>query len=478
MKRFLCIVIFALATLSFGQTRSPFSYNADIVDYGNGKKIYEFHAGHINFRNLEGRFRRISTELTWRPLLQSWTQDSSNYACRIPLYADGWFVFTSQYKGSDYVLRAQPTASHVKGVLTKDANSGQSVYYKDAFGVGIDFQVWPARDGLRKVIIIREKPAKLADMSFSFRLVIPVEERLAAIRSHDGSLWDGSRLLDFTDRDVRLGEAGKEIYFNNARMWDSAGREEPVKIEMYRELLSLYLRKTVPASFLESAAYPIYTDHPTNYAPTAGDGFCGLTSKYTSWYSIRSGSSSSTTNYTTTYSYATEFENDPSVERFSICRGFFPIDTAEIPDGAAITAASFFFYASSKTVYGGDYDYINIVQTTQADSTKLVSSDYAKCGPLNGATKLSADKSVSSILTSGYTEMALNSSGIAAINKTGTTRLGMRSGYDLENEEPPSSSYGKVQAYFSEYTGTDRDPYLSVTVEESSYGGYMMFISE
>jgi len=105
-------------------------------------------------------------------------------------------------------------------------------------------------------------------------------------------------------------------------------------------------------------------------------------------------------------------------------------------------------------------------------------SDYAKCGPLNGATKLSADKSVSSILTSGYTEMALNSSGIAAINKTGTTRLGMRSGYDLENEEPPSSSYGKVQAYFSEYTGTDRDPYLSVTVEESSYGGYMMFISE
>lgn len=478
MKRFWCAILFVLVSLSFGQTRVPFSYNSNVIDLGNGKKTYEFHAGHINFKNAAGRFRRINTTLTWRPILRVWEQDSASYSCRIPQYADDWFVFSSHYNESDYVLRALPIASHVKGVLQSTSGEGESVLYANAFGAGIDFQVWASRDGLRKVIIIREKPKAVSDMSFEFQITIPVAERLSAIRSYDGTLWDGSATLDFKDREIRLGETGKEIYFSNARVWDSAGLDEPVGIELRKELLKIYLKKTIPASFLENTTYPVYTDHPTNYAPTAGDGFCGKSSSYTDWGTVRGATSAPTANYTTTASYATEFENTSSNSTFAICRGFFPIDTQGIADDAIISEASFFFYASSKIAYGGDYDYINLVQTTQADSTKLEAADFARCGSLNNATKLSTNKSVSAVSTSGYTEMVLNSNGISAISKKGVTRIGMRSGFDLENVEPPADSYGRVVAYYSEYTGTANDPYLSVTVEESTFKGYLMFISE
>jgi hypothetical protein len=474
---FLIFVLF-FAGLSHSQTRMPRSYTADIIKNPDSTKTYEFHVGHINFRNSLGRFRPINTTLTWRPLLKVWQQDSASYMCRIPQYADGLFTFVSNYEGSDYTLRASPMCAHVAGTLLDDDGSGQSVYYADAFGAGIDLRVWATRHGLLKVIIIKERPASItADMHFDFQIIIPLEARLEAIRNADGTLWDKESDLSFRDRLLKLGEAGKEIYFNPALVWDSAGNTEPVDIKIYRSALKYYMRKTVTAAFLESATYPVYTDHPTDFAPGAGDGFVGRSNAYSTWSTERSASDAETADYTSTSAtYMVEYGCEAN-NTVSLCRGFFPFNTSTIGAGETVTAASFYFYASSKTSVGGDYDYINVQSSTQASLTQLGTGDYNNFLLSPGADSLyCANKSVATIATNAYTEMAFDADGIAGIKKGAYTKLVVRSGFDIENQSPDcgSEQYGRVVVYYSENTGS-YDPKLTVTVA-SSYAGAMIFV--
>lgn len=483
MKRVVwyCLFLaFSFVLPANAQTRIPHSYTADIIKNPDSTKTYEFHVGHINFRNSLGRFRPINTTLTWRPLLKVWQQDSASYVCRIPQYADGLFTFISNYEGADYTLRASPMCAHAVGTLLADDGSGQSVYYADAFGTGIDLRVWATRHGLLKVIIIREKPASItADMHFDFQMIIPLEARLDAIRNADGTLWDKESDLTFRDRLIKLGEAGKEIYFNPALVWDSAGRTEPVDIRLYRSNLKFYLRKTVTAAFLESATYPVYTDHPTDFAPGAGDGFCGRSNKYSTWSDERSATDAETCNYTSTSAnYMVEYgcEADNTI---SICRGYFPFDTSEISAGETVTAATFSFVAYQKSVVGGDYDYINVQASTQASLTQLVAGDYNNFLMNPGADSLySANKSVSTIATGSYTDMVFDANGIAGIKKGGYTKLVVRSGFDIENKSPDcgTEEYGGVTVYYSENTGS-YDPKLSVTVAAGTYSGAIMFVN-
>jgi len=72
---------------------------------------------------------------------------------------------------------------------------------------------------------------------------------------------------------------------------------------------------------------------------------------------------------------------------------------------------------------------------------------------------------ITGVSTSAYTSFPLNATGIGWINKTGFTLLGTREGHDATNNAPSASAtYERATFANSEYTGTDHDPYLDVTV--------------
>lgn len=140
---------------------------------------------------------------------------------------------------------------------------------------------------------------------------------------------------------------------------------------------------------------------------------------------------------------------------YTVSRVFFPIDTSALPPGAGITAATLYFYVADT---GAGDKALGVVQTSQANTGTLVVGDFDECGavdnPTEGATR-------SSSVSAGYNGLVLNATGRGWIDDDGITKLGIRGGKDIDDISPISRHY--LRLCYSEYTGTDHDPYLRVT---------------
>ena len=159
---------------------------------------------------------------------------------------------------------------------------------------------------------------------------------------------------------------------------------------------------------------------------------------------------------------------------FAIVRGFFPIDTSEIPDDANISAAT--INLKPQTVAVDDNDdqaYVAIVKTFQANTNDLVFADYEDCGYDTGheeggrakylAVKGSDDIMLEDMTADIWKAWTLNETGIGWINKTGFTKIGARSGHDIEDiaTVKVSTGWNDLRIYFGSSSGNE--PYLSVT---------------
>src|SRR3989304_10546370 len=240
------------------------SYTRKVILKDNGDKLYRFHTAHKHFKDINGNFQTIDTRLIVDPITKSWKHSSASYHPTIPEFSDDWFEFLNKFEGANHTIKARPVASHVKGVYAEELDGSVAVTYPEAFGKGIDLKVYSYWAGLKKVVVINEKPAVLSDMSFDFELSLPVDINFK-VKTQTDSLIDVSKDFDFTDKTIKLGEVGKESYFRNAVMWDSGGLSEKVGIKLVHSGGKLFIRKTIPQAFLEKAVFPVYTDHPTSY---------------------------------------------------------------------------------------------------------------------------------------------------------------------------------------------------------------------
>lgn len=443
-----------LLLLPFYCSAEPLNYNTDVFKLEGNKKNYKCHSAHINYKTERG-FEKIDTTLSQDPSTKQWKQSKASYHCNIPEYADDWFEFYNAYEGANHTIKAKPVASHVKGEYFK-AKDGQGVIYKDAFGKGVNLKVYAYWHGLKKVIIVNEKPAEIADMSFDFEMQLPNTK----VKDRAGKEWNKLSKLDFKDKTLKIGEEGKESYFHNAMMWDSGELHENVNIELYTKDGKTYLRKTIPKEFLEKAAYPVYTDHPTNYNPTAGDGWVEMT---TSNWSDTHSSTSGNADYTEVV-FSSGTLNDSGF--YSIYRVFSPIDTSGIDDSSSVTSALLYLYALDGFIANTDNDgddWLNVVQTTQASTTELVSEDFDQCGDVTNPTEGATRIDLGNIIV-GYNSWTLSSTGKGWISKTGVSKLGLREGHDAINSAIADNAYNIVAFSTSEDTSGTQDPYLDVTV--------------
>jgi hypothetical protein len=141
---------------------------------------------------------------------------------------------------------------------------------------------------------------------------------------------------------------------------------------------------------------------------------------------------------------------------YYIYRAAYLFDTSGLPDGAVISAATLSIYGSS--TYGSGTHTYNIYSSNPASNTALVSDDFDQFG-----TTAFCDSAIAHADwdTSDYNDFALNSSGIAAISKTGVSKFGMReAAHDVANSAPTADAY--IQGYYAEQ-GEGYKPKLVVT---------------
>jgi len=229
-------------------------------------------------------------------------------------------------------------------------------------------------------------------------------------------------------------------------------------IEAYSEQVN----PDTPVTYLSDFLFfkPLLADDDSFYSGS-GDGVVyNVVTTGTSqsdWDTVHDAISGSSISYTSPSTDLTRCTGYGS-SKFQLGRIFLPFDTSTLDDDINITEASVFIYGQERYNYGQEW---GIVETSQASETELVGDDFNNCGlvdsPIEGASRVILSDTLQ------YWEWELNSTGISWIDLEDYSLFGLRAEEDLDDTLPCVSCDDRFNTNFSEQTGTDKDPYLSIT---------------
>lgn len=168
----------------------------------------------------------------------------------------------------------------------------------------------------------------------------------------------------------------------------------------------------------------------------------------------------------TTENQVTGLRSTGTVNEYqTIHRSVFGFDTSSIPDTDIISAATISVASAGAHEVGNGNDQVDVVSASGlASPSSLTAADYQNAF---GTTRFATGKLISSLSSTAgvYNDWALNATGIAAINKTTNTFLGMRGKWDVDNSFTgtwASNAYTLFYGRYADYTGTASDPKLVV----------------
>lgn len=159
-----------------------------------------------------------------------------------------------------------------------------------------------------------------------------------------------------------------------------------------------------------------------------------------------------------------------------IRRGIMLFDTSTIGTDSTINSATCSLYKNSLNDSLSIDPNVNIFSSSPASNTALVSGDYDSLG----STAFATDIASSDVVTDDYTDWTLNATGIAAIEKTGITKFGIRdNSYDVPSSAPTWSNYNVWQLYFwdADAGGIYNGPKLYVDYTPAASGSRRIFIT-
>jgi len=449
------------------------SLNGKHFDLENGKKLYTPHVGHIHyFDKLDSnRLRELDWKLSFDEKKRGWYFNYHSFRPFLPEYADEWVEFRDLFDGKDQTVKYKAACNHVKGRLVdniKGVTEENAVIYDNAFGEGIDYILYFTRSTLKKVVRIREGFKPKEETYFDFETDFGGKNVKRGNKEKIKYFLDKTREKEFdTDKHTLIGDEkndGKEwnTYLKPFIVWDEE-KIEIVKVKYFFKDGKRYLRKIVSKEFLENSVGDVFTDTTTSYYAGAGDGYIDGTANAV-WDTIHDGLTGSAADYTATIAICEVYNNS---SKHRMARLFLPIDTSGLPAGASISAADLKTYGSEIVNSVGDdtYDYVRVVQTSQANTSTLGTDDFDQCGSINNPTAGANDTDLDTLSTSAYNTISLNATGISWITDSGVTKLGLRQGHDAQDNEP-GVGRDRYKISTSEETGTSQDPYLEITYTE------------
>lgn len=180
-----------------------------------------------------------------------------------------------------------------------------------------------------------------------------------------------------------------------------------------------------------------------------------------SWATIRAASAGTdkdtgTSGAGATLDYGQVFIISSSDRR--IVRSFLLFDTSPIGDTDTLNSAVFSVYRDNDS--GSAYNEY-VVASTPASNNDLVLDDYDQVG----STSFGAFTATNS---GSYTDLTLNASGLAAVDKTGVTKYGGRHTWDFNNSPQAPIAEGRLTIYSADDTNGSRDPKLVIDYTPST----------
>lgn len=191
----------------------------------------------------------------------------------------------------------------------------------------------------------------------------------------------------------------------------------------------------------------VYPD--ANTGSTTVDGYLQETGG--NWSTVRNSTSAGLVNTSGTVVAA---QNQHEGSTYYMARMFFHFNTAALTSSATISAASI---SAAWFNWGGspyDGETLKIVASTAANNNDLTGGDWDQIGSTEFG-------SFSYVSPSQRVAIALNASGLAAINKTGVTKLGARTSGDINNT--PCTLNKANTFYFGSAEHPTDKTYLSIT---------------
>lgn len=196
------------------------------------------------------------------------------------------------------------------------------------------------------------------------------------------------------------------------------------------------------------------------------DGYVGNDSGGNNWSVIIAGSGDFEDDTSATFTVGAS--TNPSSNQFDRCwRGILCFDTSALGSGVTILSATLSLYATAKVTNLGTTT-IDITTSTPASTSALAVSDF-QAG--FGTTVFATKDITAGITTSAYNDFSLSPAGIAIINKTGFTKLGVRLGWDTtatDGANANTNSDTSVTFSSSREAGTTQDPKLTIEYVNSS----------
>jgi len=224
----------------------------------------------------------------------------------------------------------------------------------------------------------------------------------------------------------------------------------------------------IPASVFAAAIYPFEVSDSATYYPDANpettsvDGIVTHTDPGATWATFVSGAGTGFNDFVTgTYIASWLVYQFEANKWTTLTRGIALFDSSSLPDGANISAATLSFRGNGKDDPQSNVPTINAFASAPASNTVLAAGDFDSLGSTAFATAMPyADWS-----TIGYNDYALNASGMAAISRTGVTKLGLRLSHDVTGSQPTWAAAANTTGMFSFFSeqGDGYKPKLVVT---------------
>lgn len=214
-----------------------------------------------------------------------------------------------------------------------------------------------------------------------------------------------------------------------------------------------------------SFEFDTLTAYPAAGAVSPCDGYVVRSGVNETFTGIRSGAGTSAVNSISDF-ITSLYGSTTSNQYERIRRAIYMFDTSSTPDEAVIRTGVFSIFGTGKVntlslsdSHGG----CGIGSVNPAATNDLVAADYNIANW--GSDRYATDIGYAAWSITSYNDFTFNATGIAAISKTGITKIGARSAVDIDNGTPNwvSSGQYRLQGDYADQTGTSQDPKLVVT---------------
>ncbi len=434
--------------LPINNTISPLAENhpAYIYGYRNG-----------NNHGLYGSYFKANAQQEW-PVAFTFNRsnDPTIYAVRSKLLAVGYVDPQSNW-AYQYLQNVQSS----QGQTTDN-----SITYKDVF-TGTDVTWTYGNTGLKEEItlsnatktVLQNHPPHqygLNDASSYLVFITKLDYQSLNLYNHSGLLTGNITISDSgVDLKDLLGQFKCALPLGEAYELNNESMRQKLTYRIIHLNGNTYLLSGLKISKLNAMTFPVVIDPTLTVYTTSADGYIY---KSGTSYSTVQGASTGTTNSTRTYLTIGQWKITGVPNTYYVNRGFVYFNTSALPTNAYLDNATLSLY--KKDDYSAT-DFDLTIQNGQPTNphNPMQTGDYNKNYYSGNGGRFNTTS-----FTSGYNAIHMNN--LSWINKTGVTKLCLRSSRDISGTAPTGNEYINVYSY--EHPGIGYQPKLVINYRNQS----------